>query len=61
MLEKREYYAPGGVQSFWKLCRICAFFSELCSSYLSYAAWFLSEIKAEHQVNTSVRRGGRHL
>ena len=38
-LEKRAYYAPGSVQSSWKLCRNCAFFSELCSSHLNYAAW----------------------
>ena len=61
VLEKRAYYAPGSAQSFWQLCRNCARFSELCSSHLDYAAWFLSEIKAEHRVNTSVRRGGRYV
>ena len=54
MLEKRAYYAPGSVQRFWKLCRTCALFSELCLSHLNYAVWFLSEIKPEikpeHQV-----------
>ena len=58
---KRAYYVRGSAQSFWKLWQNFARFSELYFSHLNYAAWFLIEIKAEHRVITTVRRGGHHL
>ena len=50
VLKKRAYYASGGAQRFWKLCRNCACFAELRSSHLNKASWFLSQIKAEPRV-----------